>query len=100
MKKQNIILTPTQYSYSPLEKVKISGIKGLKLIVLDGNGDEYIRFEKLSSNEVDFFCGATAGIQTILIYDNEILLKRIKIRVIVKTEIIDSKKKFSRLLDN
>jgi len=92
------MITNKQNEYKPLDQVELSGLQLGTVIILDGNGNEYVR--KAVSGRLEFSVGGDLGTHSILHLDQDgKLLNKESFRVDARTEIKDEDGEFSDLLD-
>lgn len=98
--KKNIIFTPRKTVYAPLETIKIKGVKNLSLCLSDGDGKQYYKNENISSDSLSLQLGSVAGRQKIFIFERDRLIEEFSFMLEAETKIFDSKKNYSKLLQN
>ncbi len=92
------LIANSREEYKPLDRIELTGLQEGSVVVLDGNGEEYIRMDV--SGTSGFTVGGALGTHTVLHLDKKgKLLETESFRVDAETEIRDEKGEFGDLMD-
>lgn len=85
-------------SYQPLDKLELAPVPGAVLFVYDAAGNEYVKLQ--ADKDCSFQFGGFLGFHQLLLKDAQgNILDKKKAKVEAKTEILDKKGEFGRMLD-
>lgn len=92
---------PRKASYSPLERISISGVKGRSVRILDGQGEIYSSRDAASADRLSFVCGGALGNHIAMAMDAAGGLPEIiSFKVAACTRLDDGTGRFGPLLGN